>query len=311
MNISPYSPVVNGNTYFNYLLKWLNSSIYSSGIWDGHFFDNLFGRINPHILNSSNPSLLDVDYQGTGVRNETPAWVSDMTRTAVTGMLQQWQSITQGSQLMVGNAGSVPELPLAPYVNGYLFECMDAWWSPSVENSQGSFSPAGWRSAFDAYMAIQPLVRAPAINVITGCGPALQLPGSGYSTPAASDLQNHRLTMGTSMLGDGYYGYTLHGSLSNPFWLDEYSVDSTGNAVQDLSKKGYLGQPLGNAIELTAGGTPIFQESFEAGVVPSSFTGPAGVLSITQTPGQVISGTGTLAISNQDFADTATVTASL
>ncbi len=311
MNISPYSPVVNGDTYFSYLLKWLTSSIYPSGIWDGHFFDNLFGRINPHILNSSNPSLLDVDYQGTGLRNETPAWVSDMTRTAAIGMLQQWHNMTKNSQLIVGNAGSVPELALASYVNGYLFECMDAWWSPYVNNAQGNFSPAGWRSAFDAYMAIQPLVRTPAINVLTGCGPALQLPGSSYSTPTASDLQNHRLTMGTAMLGDGYYGFTLHGSLSDPFWLDEYSVDSTGNALQDLSKKGYLGQPLANAIELTAPGTPIFQENFDGGAVPSSFSAPLGVLSITQTPGQVISGKGSLVMSNRDFADTATVTASL
>ncbi|HLH32640.1 MAG TPA: hypothetical protein VKY31_15680, partial [Terriglobia bacterium] len=53
MNISQYCPIVNGDSYFSYLLKWLTGTIYSSGIWDGHDADNLFGRINEHILNFS------------------------------------------------------------------------------------------------------------------------------------------------------------------------------------------------------------------------------------------------------------------
>ncbi len=311
MNISAYSPVVSGDTYYSALLKWLNSVIFASGIWDGVRFDNLFGRINPHILNATNPSLLDVDYEGTGIRSETPAWVTGMTRTATTGMLQQLQSMTGGAQIVLGNAGDLPELALAPYVNGYLFECMDAGWDPAVEGGQGALSPAGWRREFDAYRLIQSIVRQPQINIISGCGREIQLPGSGYSTPTPSDLQRHRLTMGTSMLGDGFYGFNLHGNLSAAVWMDEYSVDSSGTAVRDLSKKGYLGQPLGDATELTDPGTQVFQETFESGVVPSSFVASPGVLSIIQSPDQVISGTGSLVISNLDFADTANVTASI
>lgn len=46
MNISPYCPVANGQTYFSMLQSWLTAPVFSSGEWDGVFFDNLFGHVN-------------------------------------------------------------------------------------------------------------------------------------------------------------------------------------------------------------------------------------------------------------------------
>jgi hypothetical protein len=107
--------------------------------------------------------------------------------------------------------------------------------------------------------------------------------------------------MGTALLSDGFYGFDLHGNLSVPRWYDEYSVDGNGTAVEDRSKKGYLGQALTGAVELTDGGTLIFQENFDASTVPSSFSQfPLGAVSVSN---------GSLVISNPDHTKNATVSA--
>jgi uncharacterized protein (TIGR03437 family) len=302
MNISPYSPVVNGETYFNHLLNWLTAPIFSSGAWDGVFFDNLFGHINGHILNSSNPALIDVDYKGDGVR-ETPAWVSDMTRAAAIGMLQQLRTANGDFQLVVGNNGDLPELSLAPYVNGYVFEGVTNNWSGTFFKSlyANGESMAGWRQAYEDYLTMQATTRAPHLNILEGSGPYAVMPGSGSSAPSVADLQQQRFTLGTALLSDGFYSYDLHGSLSVPLWFDEYSVDASGIAVEDQSKKGYLGQPLADAVELTGPGTLVFHEEFESAALPPSFVPnvPGGAY-ITQTPGDVISGGGSLVLNNPD-----------
>ena len=232
MNISPYCPVINGQTYFGELLNWLNTPVFASGVWDGVFFDNLFGRINEHILNASNPALIDVDYKGDGVR-ETPAWISDMTRAATTGMLQQFRATNGDEQLVVGNNGALPELSLASYVNGYVFEGVTNNWngrfSPSLYVNGESM--AGWRQALEDYRIMQATTRAPHLNILEGSGiQGAAMPGTGYSIPTAADIQQERFTLGTALLNDGFYSYDLHGNLSAPLWFDEYSVDAAGTA---------------------------------------------------------------------------------
>jgi hypothetical protein len=307
MNISPYCPVVNGQTYFSVLQSWLTAPVFSSGIWDGVFFDNLFGHINGHILNSRNPGLIDVDYKGDGV-HETPAWISDMTRAATIGMLQQFRTTNGDLQLVVGNNGSLPDLSMTPYVNGYVFEGVTQNWDGAFSRSlyASGESMAGWRQAFDDYLMMQATTRAPHLNVLEGSGiQGAAMPGAGYSTPTAADIQQERFTLGTALLSDGFYSYDLHGNLSVPLWFDEYSVDSNGTAVEDPSKKGYLGQPLADAAELTGPGTLVLHEEFESASLPPSFVPnvPGGAY-ITQSPGEVISGSGSLVFNNPDHTKT-------
>ena len=220
MNISPFCPVDNGQTFTGAMLNWLTASVFSSGLWDGVFFDNLVGRINPTIPNNDNPALLDYDWNRNGVRDETPASSSDMTRTAAIQMLQNFQAKTGGLQLVMGNAGPMPELPLAPYVNGYLFEGFNNSWEFYLPGWE-SKSPEMWRAALDAYLRAQQLVRQPAINLIGANGPGSLGPISGGNsqiTPTAEDLQRHRLSMGTALLGDGFYVYNMFGDLSPPYF---------------------------------------------------------------------------------------------
>lgn len=305
MNIPPLCPVVGGQTFFDYLLEWLQGPVFSSGVWDGVFFDNLFGRINPHIPNATDPALLDADYNRNGLRDETPAAVSEMTRAAAAGMLQQLRDRVGDSQLVLGNSGPVPELALAPYVNGYTMECINAAWE-SVAPNITTRSQAAWRKELDAYRALQAATRHPGISILEGCGPSVPLSGGVNSEPTAADLERLRLTLGTALLSDAFYSYDLHGSASAPMWFDEYSVDSTGVAVEDRSKKGYLGQALSEAVELAPPGTLVLEENFETGTMPASFSGGQGV-SVSRETVEVISGTGSLVLSNPNHTTAGTV----
>jgi hypothetical protein len=228
------------------------------------------------------------------------AWVSEMAKSAAIGTLQQLRSTIGGSQLVLADGDNVPHPSLAPYLNGIQFECMNRAWN---DGSSPVYYQERWRKEFDAYQQIEATERHPRINLVEGCTPIASMsPFSNYTlTPA--DYQNHRLTMGTALLGDGFYYFT-NDEVGLPWWLDEYSVDSAGNAVEDRTKKGYLGQALSIATELTSPGKLELEQTFEGPSLPSSMGiccgTPGAAVYLTDKPGEVIQGTQSLVIDNPD-----------
>jgi len=309
MNISEFSPTVNGQTFNDYLIDWVVNKVLNSGEWDGIFFDNLFGRINPHILNYNDPALLNYDVNRNGLRDETPAWAGEMTRAAAFEFLERLRDEVSDLALIMGNTGPRPETALAPHVNGYVFECWDeAWfldWLPQP-------SEAEWRRSLEAYFTMQTETLAPHVNILEGCGN----PGSddpfevnrNFLEPTPEDIMVHRFTLGTALLGDGFYEYDLFDNRSAPFWFDEFSVDGNGVAVEDLLAKGYLGQALGEAVQLTTPSTVLWEENFESGPLPAELAVRPGV-SVSQAAGDVVGGTGSLIIDNPDHTKTAFIVA--
>jgi uncharacterized protein (TIGR03437 family) len=309
MNTSPFASLVNGQSYFSYLLPWLDTPVFSSGLWDGIFFDNLFARATVELPNLDNPGLFDVDYNPASADHESIAWVNDTDSQAITGMLQQFRATHGDLELIVGNGGWVPEPSLGPYVNGYVFECWNRGWGTLPQ----------WRAALDLYRAMQAAARRPRINVLEACGSTSDPSGTQpvYGTPTAADIQAHRFALGTTLLSDGFYSYDLHSNLSPPLWYDEYSVDyPSGVAVEDRSKKGYLGKALSDAAEMAAPGSLALQEDFESGILPKSFTpdpsNPTGAsISITSAAGEAIAGRFSMVIANPDHTRQATTTVNL
>jgi hypothetical protein len=301
MNISPFCPVVNGATFMTSLEGWLLNPVFPTGMWDGVLFDNLFGRINPYVPGASNPALLDYDWNRNGLRDETPASSSDMTRQAGTQFLSDLRNAVGGSQIIVGNAGPFPELAFAPYVNGYLFEAWNTAWDYSFLPEKVS---GGWRKAFDDYRYMQAHTAAPQTLLLTGTGISSAAPGAVYVTPTADDIQTNRFVLGSALLEDGFYGYygpEGANSPAVPFWFDEFSVDANGVAVDDPADKGYLGQALSDATELATPGTLVYQQDFESGSLPSSLlpNAASGVL-VSRSPNDVIGGSYGLVLDNPD-----------
>jgi hypothetical protein len=307
MNISEFCPVVNGKTYNDYLIDWVINTVMASGVWEGIFFDNLFDRINPHILNYGDPALINYDVNLNGVRDESPAWVSEMTRAAEIQVLQRIREVVGDQEIIAGNAGANPAIYLAEYVNGYGFECVNEAWN--VEG-YSYYDEAKWRSILDDYFTMQTGALSPKINLITGCGrPTPNIdPDRNYLEPTAEDIRDHRFTLGTTLLGDGFYDYDLFDAISAPYWFDEYSVNRNGVAVEDRQSKGYLGLALNDAIELTTPSTIIWEENFDSGTLPPEmWADPPAYVSTAVS--EVISGTGSLVIDNPDHSQMAFYTA--
>ena len=298
MNISPFCPVVAGQTWTTAEVAWLTGTVLPSGLWDGIFFDNLFGRMNGHFPNSGTPTLLNYDWNRNGLRDETLASSSDMTRAGAEAMLGLLGSRIGTSQLVMGNNGSLPDLYLAPLVNGYVFEGANyAWQDPTMAQA----SEGRWRQSFDAYRAVQASTLPPRLNVIMGTGFYNQ--GDPPRALDALDIAQHRFCMGTALLDDGFYEYAVQGNTGPVNWMDEFSVDATGTANMNMAYKGYLGQPLGACVELASPATTIWQADFEDGTVPAAFNVNQPITAtISTSPAQTISGAHSLLISNPDPA---------
>lgn len=298
MNISEHCPVVNGQTFNDYLIDWVLDEVMAKGHWDGIHFDNLFGHINPHIPNRWDPELLDFDINRNGQRDETSAMVSEMTRSAAISLLERLRAEVGDLEIITGNTGPHPEIHLAPYVNGYLFECVnEAWdsaWLPSV-------SEAGWRLILQEYFIMQAQNVSPVINIMEGCGRSGSFvePEGVFFVPTEKDIQNHRFILGTALLGDGFYTYDLYDARSAPYWFDEYTVNPMGEAEEAPENKGYLGHALGEAVELKSPAKIVWEEDFELRVIPDNLRLNSGI-TVSQQPGEVIDGDGSLVLYNPD-----------
>jgi uncharacterized protein (TIGR03437 family) len=303
MNLSDLVPVVNGQIWRTALPSFVSTQVFPSGLWDGIFFDNLQGTLDGNFPNLNDPSRFNYDWNRNGLRDETPASTSEMQQAATIKALQQLNSSTGGLQLTMGNGA--PQFALAPMVNGYTFECFNFTWNQAGAPISSS-SPGEWMVELDSYLRMVAASRPPQINVLEACGANGSDFNSvnvshAYLTPTPEDLQRHRFSMGTALLGDGFYSYDLFWNTSAPYWFDEYSVDSSGNAVEDRAKKGYLGHPLTEATELTTPATPVLQDGFEGSALSNSWIGnPASGVTISHGAADVISGGGSLVISNPD-----------
>ncbi len=298
MNIYPTCPVVGGKVFSDYLADFVVNEIFGSGLWDGVYFDNLFDRISPHIPYNNDPSRLDFDINNDGMRDETPAEISELTRSAATSILQRIRSEVGNSQLILGNTGPLPARSLAPYANGYLFEGWNTAW---CNQCSGQYSEGGWKRALDDYLYMTTSALAPRVSVVegSGCTGTYVMPDHAYLTPTSADILTHRFTMGSAILGDGFYEYDLFEGRSAPYWFDEYTVSPEGVAVEDVRYKGYLGQPLGDAVELTTPSTVIWEADFEGTRLPAELWAKPGVR-IGRSSDEVIAGRGSLIIDNPD-----------
>jgi hypothetical protein len=297
LNVTPQSPVVNGKRFSDYLVDWMSRVVFPSGMWDGFFSDDLFAVINPHIpTRIDDPGALDADYNANGIRDETPASVSDGMRSGLIHILEDLRTRTSDTQMVMGNTGPEPQLALAPYVNGFVLECTNSAWEPPGGNG---FDEGAWRRVFDGYRLMQAASRRPAINIVNGCSGAYNNYSGAAVTPTAADIRRQRMVLGTALLDDGFYDYVLCCPSGAPAWFDEMTVDANGVAVEDRRYKGYLGHPLGPAAEQAPGGPVIFQSDFEGATLPASLTASGTVL-LSGAAGEVISGRQSLVLSNPD-----------
>jgi len=253
LNVSPYCPTNgNGRVYLDYYVDRAVDVHLTNGTWNGLFVDNLFARINPHIPHSFEQALLDADYTLDGKRNETLPWIHEMTAAASAQQMVALRQRLGNRGLIISNSWAIPDRPLAPFLNGFVFENFNYPWYPN--RTVESFSEAGWSQSLGVYRDLERSCRKPTVLILhaTGLHQEIVSASRSYREPTPTDIRIQRFALGTALMGDGFYEYDLFDARSAPVLFDEWCVDQSGRTIHGPEGKGWLGMALGPAVELVS-----------------------------------------------------------
>lgn len=204
-----------GQRFNDYLPAFVSEKIKGSGLWDGVFYDNIWGDVA--WINSAN---LDVDNDGSKdlISVSNKLWEEGNLK-----MLQKTRSLVGNDFLIVVNGRS--HEPYSNLVNGMMFENFPAPWE----------GDGTWSSSVNNYLKLEKNNYQPAISVINTYHP---------------DKDNYKLlrfALSSAMLGDAYFSYDYDTSNHTQlWWYDEYDIN-LGRAISSPYN------PLNNSKEITNG----------------------------------------------------------
>lgn len=184
-----------GERFNDYLPQFVEREIKNSGLWDGVFYDNLWGDIC--WLNSG---AIDLN------NNQTSLACAEINRAwseGVKKMLAKSRSLLGDDFIITGNGQAY--LPYTPYLNGLMLENFPPTWEKNGD----------WSASFSNYLNLNDqITRRPQINIIN------------RSIENANNYNSARFGLANALLGDAYYSADKsiydHGQT---WWYDEYNVD--------------------------------------------------------------------------------------
>jgi uncharacterized protein (TIGR03437 family) len=308
LDLTRYCPVVDNATMIDYEADYISKSVMPSGLWDGVHFDQPEWYPNPLLAKKDTTDPIPpIDLE----RNGQAASAALLHVSWLEGFYNYFQYMSSRfgfGALMFGNAGYIAgNTNVVPVLNGWLREIA----SPYTIDDHGDWNTAdaaGWYRLATNYLIADQFTRAPSsvmeqftgrgLGQATGTFTANGLPNR---TPALEvrDYRRMRFGLTTTLLGNGFFTYALIDNTTAAPWFDEYAVDANGAATTDLAGKHYLGQPLGNAVELDYPTQFIFNVDFENPDVPPYFQ-PSASRRITFDPKEVIQGKFSMVISRDD-----------
>ncbi|PKM88872.1 hypothetical protein CVU83_01050, partial [Candidatus Falkowbacteria bacterium HGW-Falkowbacteria-2] len=182
-----------GYRFNEYLPRFIKDEIKSSGLWDGVFYDNIWGDIA--WMNGGN---LDFDNDG---KRDSALVANSLWSEGVAKLLRLTRELCGNDFLIMGN-GRV-HWPYQPLLNGMMLEGFPSSW----ENG------GTWKGSMDTYLKL------PSKN-------------ANPSTPVINVFDNNqanyrlfRFSLASALLGDGYFSFdydvTNHGQT---WWYDEYDI---------------------------------------------------------------------------------------
>ena len=179
---------------------------------------------------------------------QTPAQVSDVTRSGATSILKLFRQTNLDQQLMLANVGAPG---LDPYVNGFLSDASIT--GGTLPEPRTSLQWLGELPSTPT-VAIKGLRDAHALTRSRAAGQFTVSQAQRRTNMPCPPLPTSCHTVsrwGLPFSATASMPLTFTNS-SPPLWYDEYSVNSAGTAVQDVTQKGYLGQALTGATNLPA-----------------------------------------------------------
>lgn len=194
----------------NYLPQFVHDELWSSGLWDGVFYDEF----------SSNASWMnggDIDLQRDGARDD--ARLADVAwERATVNLLRNTRQLLGPNAVIVTNGDSTDSLQ--PYVNGRMFETFPTPWE-----GQGR-----WMDTMYNYLRLHSKVGYPPtfiINTNTG------------NTGDNADYRKMRYGLTSALMSNGYSSFDFGDQNHGQLWqYDEYGIHlgrPLGDAVNQFS----------------------------------------------------------------------------
>ncbi|MFA4942708.1 MAG: putative glycoside hydrolase [Patescibacteria group bacterium] len=184
-----------GDKWNEYLPTFIKSEIYDSGLWDGVFYDNLWGDVT-----WAKDGNIDINRDGNirSIAEINSAWASGNKE-----MLVRSRELMGNNFIIIGN-GLVYD-GYQPYLNGMMFESFPSPW----ENG------GTWSGSMNTYAKISAKNRQPNISIL-----------NTYNKDR-NNFAKVRFGLASTLMQDsGYFSYdydnTNHGQL---WWYDEYDVN--------------------------------------------------------------------------------------
>lgn len=186
----------------NILINFVKNDIYSSGLWDGIFYDNVWETIS--WMNNGD---VDID---TDSDIDSKDFIDMLWKNGVLRILSQTRALTSNNFLIVGN--STNDINLNSQLNGRMFENFG-------KNSQ-------WKNIAMSYLSSLPKTNLyPHIYIINS---------NTENLGNQNDYQKMRYGLTSMLMGDnGYFSFDFGDKDHSQTWLyDEYNT-KLGNATSD------------------------------------------------------------------------------
>ena len=200
INITDSAPLDKNERFNDYLPRFIDEEILSSGLWDGIFYDNLWDSVS--WLNNGN-----VDLDGDGYR-ESAGELDQAWQAGVLKILQATRNRVGYDYILMANSSSFQDYQ--PYLNGRMFEDF-----PSLYEADGT-----WQGNIGSYQAIRNYNVRPNIYIFN----STNAPQDNYS--------KMRYGLASALMFDDVYD-SFDNSIydhGQTWWYDEYNF-SLGRAL--------------------------------------------------------------------------------
>jgi len=205
INITDQAPLDKGERFNDYLPRFIDEQILSSGLWDGVFYDNLWDSVN--WLNNGK---VDINSDGQA---ESAAVLNQAWQDGVKKILQNTRNRVGYDYILMANSSSFKDYQ--PFLNGRMFEDF-----PSPYAGDGT-----WQGNISSYQEIRQANVKPNIYIFN----STNAPQDNYS--------KMRYGLVSSMLFDDVY-FSFDNSVydhGQTWWYDEYDF-SLGRALAPAYK---------------------------------------------------------------------------
>lgn len=177
------------STWRNTLADYVATDILDDDYWDGVFYDEVSDAIT---------WAGDVQLSSSG-SNKDDAWID-----AYTDLFKITRDLVGEEKIIISNGSS--QAQHAPYVNGRLFESFPTPWE-----GDGS-----WSTVMGRYLTFEEQIQSPEVILIDA---------DTGDTGNNADYQSVRFGLSSTLLGDGYFGFSYGmSSHGQTWWYDEYDA---------------------------------------------------------------------------------------